>query len=188
MRDKMMSTEEALMMSEALVEIVGFDATAQTVTVQFAYPIINDGFVVGQAAELRWIVSPNAAGKGTLDPLDPLDLLKAVHDYLEAAMIGPHPDAPGHCHHVHGRWDADGSHCEWCATWDRVRECVQQNARTTVQADVRLSRRVHEALEAASQALSDLGACDDPECRDENCNHALTKVRDVLANTEAERR
>ena len=46
---------------------------------------------------------------------------------------------------------------------------------------VRLPRCVLEALEAASEALEDLGACDDPQCRDENCNHALTKVRDVLA-------
>lgn len=41
--------------------------------------------------------------------------------------------------------------------------------------------RVLEALEAASAALEDLGACDDPACRDCNCNHALTKVRDVLS-------
>ena len=52
----------------ALVEIVGFDATAQTVTVQFPYPIINDGFVVGQAAELRWIVSPNAGIERPMKP------------------------------------------------------------------------------------------------------------------------
>jgi hypothetical protein len=51
----------------------------------------------------------------------------------------------------------------------------------TVGAVVRLPRRVLEALEAASEALEDLGACDDPDCRDDNCNHALTKVRDVLA-------
>jgi hypothetical protein len=65
--------------------------------------------------------------------LDPLVLLKAVHDYHEAAMIGPHPDAPGHCHNVQGRWDADGSHCEWCATWNRVRECVKPNAPAVAQ-------------------------------------------------------
>ena len=52
---------------------------------------------------------------------------------------------------------------------------------------VRLPRCVLEALEAASEALDDLGACDDPQCRDENCNHAITKVRDVLAEQKAER-
>lgn len=44
--------------------------------------------------------------------------------------------------------------------------------------------RVLEALEAASAALEDLGACDDPACRDCNCNHALTKVRDVLSQND----
>jgi hypothetical protein len=66
-----------------------------------------------------------AAGKASLDPLV---LLVAVHDYMQAAMIGPHPDAPGHSHNRPGRWDADGSPCEWCATWNAVRECVKQNA------------------------------------------------------------
>ena len=66
-----------------------------------------------------------AAGKGTLDPLV---LLIAVHDYMEAAMIGPHPDVPGHSHNVTGKRDNDGAPCEWCATWNRVRECVKQNA------------------------------------------------------------
>jgi hypothetical protein len=51
----------------------------------------------------------------------------------------------------------------------------------SVNSVIGLPRRVLEALEAASEALSDLGACDDPACRDDNCNHALTKVRDVLA-------
>jgi len=59
--------------------------------------------------------------------LDPLVLLIAVHDYMEAAMIGPHPDAPGHSHNVPGKWDADGTTCEWCTTWNRVRKCVEQN-------------------------------------------------------------
>ena len=65
-----------------------------------------------------------AAGKASLDPLV---LLVAVYDYMQAAMIGPHPDAPGHSHNVPGRWDADGAPCEWCATWNAVRECVKQN-------------------------------------------------------------
>jgi hypothetical protein len=53
-------------------------------------------------------------------------LLIAVHDYHEAAMIQPHPDAPGHGHMVAGRWDRDGSECEWCATWNKVREFVRK--------------------------------------------------------------
>ena len=65
-----------------------------------------------------------AAGKASLDPLV---LLIAVHDYMEAAMIGPHPDAPGHSHNVPGKWDKDGTPCEWCATWNAVRELVKQN-------------------------------------------------------------
>jgi hypothetical protein len=39
---------------------------------------------------------------------------------------------------------------------------------------------VLEALEAASEALEDLGACDDETCDDPGCNHALAKVRRVL--------
>ena len=61
------------------------------------------------------------------DTLDPFVLLKAVHDYHEARRIGPHQDAPGHCHNVPGRWDKDGSPCDWCETWNRVRECVKQD-------------------------------------------------------------
>ena len=57
----------------------------------------------------------------------------------------------------------------------------QARVTDTVDPFVRLPRQVLEALEAASAALEDLGACDDPYCRDQNCNHALTKVRDVLA-------
>ena len=66
-----------------------------------------------------------AAGNASLDPLG---LLIAVHDYMEAAMIRPHPDAPGHSHNVPGKWDKDGTPCEWCATWNAVRKCVKQNA------------------------------------------------------------
>ena len=43
---------------------------------------------------------------------------------------------------------------------------------------------VRAALEAAAVALADLGACDDPRCRDENCNHALVMVRAALHNKE----
>lgn len=36
------------------------------------------------------------------------------------------------------------------------------------------------ALRAAESALVDLGACDDQDCREPNCVHALAKVRDAL--------
>jgi hypothetical protein len=62
-----------------------------------------------------------------------------------------------------------------------VKDAAKPAVSDTVRADVRLPHRVLEALDAASEALEDLGACDDPDCRDANCNHALTKVRDVLA-------
>ena len=39
-----------------------------------------------------------------------------------------------------------------------------------------------EALIAAKDALEDLGACDDPNCN--QCNRALTKVREVLNENE----
>jgi len=61
--------------------------------------------------------------------MDPIVLLVAVHNYLESEMYKPHPDAPGHCHDVRGRWDKDGSVCEWCALWDQVREFVKQNTK-----------------------------------------------------------
>ena len=80
------------------------------------------------------MTTPSAPARveGTLDPLV---LLIAVHDYMEAAMIGPHPDAPGHSHNVPGKWDKDGTPCEWCATWNRVRKCVKQNAPRQPQRD-----------------------------------------------------
>ena len=31
-----------------------------------------------------------------------------------------HDQAPGHAHSIPGKWDHDGSECEWCATWSRV--------------------------------------------------------------------
>jgi uncharacterized protein YciI len=58
-------------------------------------------------------------------------LLIAVHDYHEAAMIPPHPDAPGHAHCVSGHWDRDGSECEWCETWNQVREFVHKRKEAT---------------------------------------------------------
>jgi len=33
-----------------------------------------------------------------------------------------------------------------------------------------------DALESARNALVDLGACDDQNCQDPNCNHALIKI------------
>ena len=73
--------------------------------------------------------------------------------------------------------------CEhgWIKEFGNCPECNKAANGNTLDPLVRLPRRVLNALEAASEALEDLGACDDPDCRDDNCNHALTKVRDVLA-------
>ena len=59
--------------------------------------------------------------------LDSLVLLKLVHDHFESQYARPHEDGPGHYHGFKGRWDKDGSVCEWCQIWDRVRECLKQN-------------------------------------------------------------
>ena len=64
-------------------------------------------------------------GTGTVGALV---LLREVHDHL----IKAHPfsdDAPGHSHNKRGHWDADGSPCPWCKTWERVKMCLEQNAR-----------------------------------------------------------
>jgi len=53
-------------------------------------------------------------------------LLREVYDYLESLKFTPNPNAPGHRHNIPGRWDGDGAACTWCATWSRVRACVQQ--------------------------------------------------------------
>ena len=58
-----------------------------------------------------------------------LVLLKEIHDHYESQWQHPHPDGPGHCHSKTGHWDADGRPCEWCATWNRVRSFVKQNAK-----------------------------------------------------------
>ena len=50
-------------------------------------------------------------------------LLEAVCKHFDRSMTCG-PDGPGHAHTAPGRWDADGSACEWCATWAKVRECV----------------------------------------------------------------
>jgi hypothetical protein len=77
----------------------------------------------------------------------------------------------GHCFHVQTRSEAKG-----------LRALLNElQAKASAIADLHIPRRVLEALEAAAEALGDLGACDDPDCRDENCNHALTQVRNVLA-------
>ena len=44
------------------------------------------------------------------------------------------------------------------------------------------------ALEAAEEALDDLGACDDPDCTEPNCVHALPLVRAALAEIAANQR
>jgi DNA-binding transcriptional MerR regulator len=43
-----------------------------------------------------------------------------------------------------------------------------------------LPRRVLQALESAAEELEKHHACDDAECQDDHCNHALQKVRAVL--------
>ena len=66
----------------------------------------------------------------SLDTLDPLVLLRQVRDHL----IEAHPastDAPGHSHDRPGRWDGDGSPCAWCAVWQRVQACLEQNNSST---------------------------------------------------------
>ena len=42
------------------------------------------------------------------------------------------------------------------------------------------NKRMREALLLAEVALSDLGACDDADCNEPNCNHALPEVREIL--------
>ena len=39
---------------------------------------------------------------------------------------------------------------------------------------------VTQVLKLAKEALEDLGACDDPECQESNCNKALTKINELL--------
>ena len=39
-------------------------------------------------------------------------------------------------------------------------------------------------LRRAEDALEDLHACDDPRCREPNCNHALTDIRAALKSVE----
>jgi hypothetical protein len=62
--------------------------------------------------------------------VDGLVLLREIYDHYEEEMARwkPHPDGPGHCHSKPGHWDADGRPCEWCATWNRLRVFIQQNA------------------------------------------------------------
>ena len=45
-----------------------------------------------------------------------------------------------------------------------------------------MTRQVWEAVTAAEEALVDLGACDDPACREPNCVQALVKVRQALGS------
>jgi hypothetical protein len=61
-----------------------------------------------------------------------LVLLKEIHDHYESEYKHPHPDGPGHCHSKTGHWDADGRPCEWCATWNRVRSFIKQNAGVSI--------------------------------------------------------
>ena len=40
--------------------------------------------------------------------------------------------------------------------------------------------RLRDLLRKAEEALSDLGACDDPDCTEDTCNHALSLIRAEL--------
>ena len=41
--------------------------------------------------------------------------------------------------------------------------------------------RVRSVLHAAVEALTDLGACDDEDCQELSCNHALPRAKELLA-------
>ncbi len=74
-----------------------------------------------------------------LDSLDPLVLLREVRDHFREV----HPysdDAPGHCHYRRGRWNADGSPCAWCATWQRVQACLKQNVASLMKYEMKRGR------------------------------------------------
>ena len=43
-----------------------------------------------------------------------------------------------------------------------------------------------QLVERCADALADLGACDDPECTDPNCNHALPLAMEWLRKKEDE--
>jgi len=54
---------------------------------------------------------------------------------LLAAVVANWPDktddAPGHCHNIKGRWDKDGSECQWCKAWQEIRAAVAANSSST---------------------------------------------------------
>jgi hypothetical protein len=83
-----------------------------------------------QAERDGWKIACEAAQKVARDNEAELAearaLLREVYDYLESLKFTPNPNAPGHRHNIPGRWDGDGAACTWCATWSRVRACVQQ--------------------------------------------------------------
>ncbi len=51
------------------------------------------------------------------------DLLAALGKII-ANMDEDDGEAPGHCHENKGRWDKDGSQCEWCADWNSAKKLV----------------------------------------------------------------
>ncbi len=58
-----------------------------------------------------------------------LDVLrKALSDVIkhldEDRWTNKNGDAPGHSHDVKGRWDKDGSECEWCKTWEESKQAL----------------------------------------------------------------
>ena len=40
--------------------------------------------------------------------------------------------------------------------------------------------KLHQLLREALAALEDLGACNDPHCKEPNCDHAATNIRQYL--------
>ena len=91
--------------------------------------------------------------------LDPVVLLREVRDHLLEA----HPcsdDAPGHSHDRRGRWDADGSPCAWCATWQRVQACFGlSDARVATHQETNMREITFEQVQAMDLASAKSEIC-----------------------------
>lgn len=68
----------------------------------------------------------------------------------------------------------------YCLWFRELRPVITDPVVTEVFHAGPLQRDVLEALEAASEALEELGGCDNQSCGKAGCNHALAKVRAVL--------
>lgn len=77
----------------------------------------QDCFTQGIGTPVGWLPMITAHAASAVPDGDALRLLRAVVAELDEDA----PDAPGHCHAVPGKWDKDGSHCDWCTTWADVR-------------------------------------------------------------------